>query len=425
MENGGKTAWLERSVRIGFLAIVVLLPIVRPLSFYVGSLRVSATDVLFPVVLAAWLALIATRRLTFRVESFHIIVAVFAAAVILSAIFSTDPQRSLLKLAGEYYLFALAFVAYSLVRDLSFAKQLSIAWLAGTGITILASLAGFVLFYLGYKTQADNYFLSHAGSLPAGNYPRIHALLANANMMCNYLNVSAMFALLAAELGWIKRWLGWLLAVAVAVAAFFTLSPGIGGIILSVGLWMSVKCLAAGQAAKSRVTLAAALMGAMIFLTAAGVSPDTPNTDRQITIAGVTIEPSVRVLVWNETFQTMARYPLLGVGTGIDPVKMIYTTVAGQGQILSDAHNMYLSVAAQYGIVGFAAFALLLFFLIRRFRFDLSDERRAIVTAASCAIIGAFLYQGLTGSFEDARHLWILIGVFAGAAAERATTIDT
>src|SRR6185295_18518097 len=103
--------------------------------------------------------------------------------------------------------FALAVLVFNLVQDKSFYKQIVIAWLMGTGLTVLASFAGFVLFYLGAKTQADNYFLSHFGSLPAGNYPRIHALFSNANMTCNFLNVSLILAVLAEKANWLKKFL--------------------------------------------------------------------------------------------------------------------------------------------------------------------------------------------------------------------------
>jgi hypothetical protein len=38
------------------------------------------------------------------------------------------------------------------------------------------------------------------------------------------------------------------------------------------------------------------------------------------------------------------------------------------------------------------------------------------------AFISAFFYQGIGGSYEDARHLWVLIGFFLISEAGNLTT---
>ena len=35
-----------------------------------------------------------------------------------------------------------------------------------------------------------------------------------------------------------------------------------------------------------------------------------------------------------------------------------------------------------------------------------------VAIALAIAWLDAFVYQGLTGSYEDARHLWVLLGLF-------------
>jgi O-antigen ligase len=80
---------------------------------------------------------------------------------------------------------------------------------------------------------------------------------------------------------------------------------------------------------------------------------------------------------------------------------------------LGDAHNTFLSVASQTGFVGFTAFTLLLIFLLRTFLPIRFERQTVIKTGLGFAFVTAFLYQGLAGSFEDARHLWVLIGLMA------------
>jgi O-antigen ligase len=89
--------------------------------------------------------------------------------------------------------------------------------------------------------------------------------------------------------------------------------------------------------------------------------------------------------------------------------------ISGDKQFLSDAHNVWLNLLGQIGFFGLIAFASLCLFLLWRCRFRLADstEKSFVQLALSCAFIGAFWYQGLQGSFEDARHLWILFGLLA------------
>ncbi len=95
----------------------------------------------------------------------------------------------------------------------------------------------------------------------------------------------------------------------------------------------------------------------------------------------------------------------------MDVAQVKYETLSGRKQILGDAHNIWLNVAGQTGLFGLAALMLMMIFLLKRSRFRLikGDEGHCLRVGLSCAFIGAFVYQGLAGSFEDARHLWVLI----------------
>jgi hypothetical protein len=181
--------------KIFLLLLIVSLPLVRPFNTSLFNLLVPYTDFIFIGSFGFWLIAIFQKQIKLRFSKFYLFLAFYAFTLILSTVFSVNPGHSFYKLLGEFYLISLAILTFNLVQSAEFLKRLVQAWLIGTFLTIGASLIGFVLFYLGYKTPADNYFLSVFGSLPNGNYPRIHALFANANMMCNFLNISLMFTL--------------------------------------------------------------------------------------------------------------------------------------------------------------------------------------------------------------------------------------
>ena len=94
---------------------------------------------------------------------------------------------------------------------------------------------------------------------------------------------------------------------------------------------------------------------------------------------------------------------------------MAYVDPSGGQQWLTDAHNIALDLAGQGGLPLLLAFAGLCAWLYLR---GLRAARDGSVMAggALLALVVAVLYDGLTGSFEDARHLWVLIGLLAGTA---------
>ncbi len=401
-----------------FLLLIVSLPIIRPFNTTIVGLQVPFTDFIFLAVFAFWAIALVRSETKLKFDKFYFFIGFYAFTLIISTIFSIQPKQSFFKLLGEFYLFALAVLAFNFVQDKRFYKHIFIAWLIGTGLTILASSAGFALFYLGYKTQADNYFLSHFGSLPAGNYPRIHALFANANMMCNFLNVSLMLAVLADKLCWLKKIWALVLQIGIWFATVFTFSSGLGGMFLSLGIWYWAIFKVKQRNLFSKLALTGAIFLAFSVFVATLISPDTNNTTQEFSVplTDKKLEVSVRVLVWENVLEKFKQSPLIGAGTGMNAASVYYQTLSGDQQILLDAHNNWLNILGQTGLFGIFAFFLLNLYLFTRCRFKVkkSDEQNLIHLALSCAFLGAFLYQGLTGSFEDARHLWIILGLLVG-----------
>jgi O-antigen ligase len=87
---------------------------------------------------------------------------------------------------------------------------------------------------------------------------------------------------------------------------------------------------------------------------------------------------------------------------------------------MTDAHNVFLNFAAQTGLVGLAAMLAIVLHVARR-TFPLRLQGfGAVRVMLGLTWLNAFVYQGLTGSYEDARHLWLLLGLLI--AAERLET---
>ncbi|HEX6279863.1 MAG TPA: hypothetical protein VFZ49_07575 [Pyrinomonadaceae bacterium] len=405
-----------KSARWLFLAYVVLLPIVRPLNFRYLGIHILLTDVIFAAALAFWILSFRHRRpvLDRRYAAF---VGAFLVALVVSAIFSIEPFKSAVKLAGVVYLIAISAITIDLIRDADYLKRLTIAWLIGTLITVLGTIAGVTGYYLGYDTLSTNFFLFHSGSLPVGNYPRVMAFFENPNMTANYLNVSIMLVLAAGRVGWFSLRTSLLAALSIFGAALFTISAGLGGLILSVSLWIAFAFSGVNRYLRGAVLVGGFLIAFLAVLSSsiAPVARESPHTTT-IPFIDVRIEPSVRSLVWTNALERGMEYPLLGRGTGTDAAEVRYVALSGQRQILRDAHQAWLNVFGQAGLVGLLAFIALGVYLVSICRFRISSEsvQAVFLAACSCAFVGAFLLQNLFGSFEDARHLWVLIGMMVG-----------
>jgi len=417
-QNHEKTTILMTILKWSFFALVVSLPLVRLFNLPLFNAVIPATDFIFLAVFAIWTLALLQGKTSLRHSRFYLFLFLYAAAMTLSTVFSTDFNRSAIKLAGEFYLLALAVLTFNVVRNLPDLRRVFFAWLIGTILTIAASLVGFALFYIGYKTKAENFALFQYGTLPVGNFPRLKALFDNANMACNYLSVSLMLALIADQFGWLKKLPSRILQSGIWLAAFFTFSPGLGGMFLAQGFWNWAKYR---KTEKRRFAFGSILVGAFLaiaFFAATVVHPDTANTDLDVRLPVVnyTIEPAARSLIWQQAIETIAQHPIVGSGLNAEAASLMYTTLSDEPHYLTDAHNTFLSVAVQTGMIGLAAFTLLLIFLLKCFLpFELFENPQSVVKIGlGIAFISGFLYQGLAGSFEDARHLWILIGLLAG-----------
>lgn len=405
-----------------FCGYVVMLPIVRPFSHAFDRVLIQYADVFFLLIFLLWIGAVLNSRIELPASPLLYAIAFLLMAFIISTVFSSQPSKSLLKMIGIVYLAAIAMVAMSISDEAVIFRRIVICWLIGTIVVITGTIVGLAGFVFGFDEKSSNFFLSHYGSLPTGNYPRIRSFFENANMTTNYLNVSLLMVLLAHTLGFLNKTLTILLVAGISVAAFFTLSPGIGGLILSASLWIWATRSKISTRIRNSALIFGSLLAVFIFFSTI-ISPASifreggevrPINEWQV-------QPSVRLKVWNNSIDRAFENPLVGRGTGTDAAKVYYKTISGQGQSIRDAHNAWLNVFGQTGCLGLAAFLFLSFSVWRllRFQFPNVGESENIVIALSCAVAGSFFYQNLFGSYEDARHLWLLFGMLAAFATAR------
>jgi O-antigen ligase len=409
-------AGLERAAGAALALFVLAQPVFMP-SLSLGGLRVIAADSVYAAAATLLLAALA-GGLGPRWDRAFVPLAGWLAAMAVSAALSTDPRRSAFKLATEIYLLSIPVALVQLVRSEAALKRLLQAWLAAAAGVAALGLLALGLFFLAPDHWLLEYLLNPKGTLPPGPYPRFNLSFTHPAMLGLYMSVSILILLGCARAGWVPKRLTWPLLAVMLIAAAFSLTPGLGGLFLALGLWTWLS-RRGKRPWLARAGLAAGMATALAMLAAASVTPYLhPTAPFLIHLPGLgTLAPSARLMFWIDAARTFLAHPLFGQGIGTDPVSVLYQNPSGGRAVWHDAHQTWLSVAAQTGIVGLAAFGWLTVHVVRRAaaRPWPTQGSGAVRTALAVAWLQAWLWQGLVGSFEDARCLWLLLGLTLAA----------
>lgn len=407
---------LKNAVRALFLLLIFSLGFMQPFVQLAGQ-RLAPTDLLFPAVVILWLLAILLGQLRFKWHKFYLVLGGYFAAMLVSAIFSVGSGASFIKLIGETYLIGLAVLAFNLIDDEKDLKQVIRVWLCGATLPVVIAFLTLVLFYLQPGHPLLEYTTYHYGAVPVGNYPRLSSTFISASMFCNYLNVCLVMVFIARECRWIGKTVFLIFLAAIFVCSIFTISAGLGGIFLSTGIWIWL-VLRDKKALTGRLALTGGIAIAVLFLALNFFAlQNSGETTYVYKIPGTALElqPSSRMLVWSDAIKTFSEDPLTGKGLGQAVSHVVYRNTDGSHSLLTDAHNVFLSVAAQCGLIGFVTILVLAGYILwAGFGSNSALNRGAIIAKGlGIAFLSAFVYQGLTGSFEDARHLWVLIGIIS------------
>lgn len=397
-----------------FLALVFVLPFQTLFQIRIANTAIQFSDLILPILGLAWLF---DRSAKFTWNRFYSLLALFSVAVMLSAFFSTDPETSRIKLLGKFALVGIAFFGFNFVRSTERLRTLTRVWTASSAVVVSCCVAGIFAFYLGFRNPETNVVLHPIfGSLPAGNYPRVEGFFIFPAILCNYLSVSWWIGLIGLSAGWLKRGITLVFLPLALIASFFTFTPGIGGLFLSNGIFIRQK-LSTKAPLFASLALTIGIFASAVVLSAGLVTMFSSESGRlRIPVLEGEIAPSHRVAAWTSAIETFRKYPIFGIGIGVPTASAVYTDANGNRHLLADAHNTYINVLAESGVVGFAAFmSIVLWVTWRVYRSERDDLAHAIIKLClGLALLDAFFYQSLTGSYEDQRHIWLLLGVAAG-----------
>jgi hypothetical protein len=416
-----------------YVATLASLPVARPAILVVGPTGVQVTDVLLAATYVAsaagWI-----RRRRFPPRNALLwgavpFLVVAAASIAVSPQAGTPSWLKLVALAG-YAL--LPWLSRDLLGGDQAAVRLAVrGWLLGTLLAVVVALAGIVAFALDREILTE--LGCSYGRLPEGPYPRVCLPFRNPNYLANYLTASVPL-LLACGGVLFRRSLRLAAVGACGIAALSSLSTGIGGFALALGITV----WGMGRGRGPRGLRRAALSAGVLLAVGAGavtVGHLVPSGHGHVRLAGHEwhFARGPRVHTWLSAGRTVAEHPVLGVGYGLPVARTPggdlepwltgrLDPLTGGGPLFAEAHDTWLNVAGQTGLLGLGAFLLLVAVIARRQRMRplaVEGPLRGLPVAVTAGLAGAFLFHGLFTGAEEFRHLWALAGLGAGAASLR------
>lgn len=377
---------LRNAQRLALTAAIVALPLMRYAGLPVGNTWLIPAD-------AALVGLVVLVLLDPEGRRRAIRSRLFAPCAAYVAFWSLGPltgRAGLLEWTQVAYLAAVAAATSAVAGRPGESRRAIRAWAYTAGALAAAAIAIVLLWYAGARSLVGP-LLSSPGSLPPGPYPRLALLFFGPNQLASYLLVGAVLCY-ALDRGAGDRSGPWLTGV-VTVGLASTLS-------LALGALVTVLLLAEGLRRRSRVLAAAAALAVAATVLAAAVSLPALARGR--------IEPSVRWQTWGAALASIGRAPLLGEAPG-EEMEVRYVAPDGNLQRLVDAHDTLLDVARRAGLPAAVLLAWILWRVLR--------DGSAALSGPRLAVLAAWLLHGLFGSFENTRHLWVLLGIAAGASA--------
>jgi putative inorganic carbon (HCO3(-)) transporter len=354
--------------RFGVLLVVLAVPFGSVRQVNLGVMNVGVTEALVGLVLAAWLMRTVTHR-TIRVSwpPLTLPLAVFLGILCLTCLETTSLEHSLKEIVKWVEVLAF-YVLVANEMDADWSKALVFVFL-GTGA--LAALQGIYQFLL--QAGPEEFVLF-------GRFLRAYGTFEQPNPYAGYLGltfplaaglvVAAVVAVGRRVSGW---WLVWAAGTGVLMLTAIVMS-------WSRGAWLGVAAaavaiFAAVVARGGRTMLLGVLFSVIVIyvLLAGGLSLAPPSVVQRFAdfmpylgvadVRGVEVTDAnfavlERMAHWQSAVGMWKDHPWLGVGIGnYEPVYAQYALPLW-ALPLGHAHNYYLNVAAEAGLLGLVAYLL-------------------------------------------------------------------
>lgn len=301
-----------------------------------------------------------------------------------------DPPATLAKLRGFFQEMMIVWLLWELAESAADLRVLLRAWVAGSWILALLTLADF--------TSAQALAASQIRYVAAGQDP---------NDVARFLNLALPLAalLFRCEGRRLTRWLAAGYLPVGLLAALLTASrSGFAGALIALAGCAVVS--GRGQAK----ALAAGFLALPVAAAAVWLAIPRATLERLASIPAELQSGDLnqRVNIWTYGWDAFLRAPLRGSGVGT-------FVSAAQTAPIDTAHNSLLSIAVTGGLC-----ALFLAIAIVAAAVYSAASLRGLLRVALGACLALWVVASFTATVEESRTTWLLLGVIAVAARLRA-----
>ncbi len=382
-----------------FLSFLELLLVSQDRSF--SFLKVAGF-----LLLLSWVASISTSRehdksFIASHPQFTFVLIAFLSWATLSAYWAEAPGRAYDTSWRYLQNMILFLIVYTAIRNRTHVKQLCWSWVAGATFATVPAILN--------PPQSD-------GDLTT----RISGTIGDPNELAALLVAGTAFAIALSVVSKDKP-----LARVAAIGAatlflfgiFYTVSRG-GLVALAIAIVAA--CLMSGRyrVQATLVGVVTALFVVVYFSSIAGVD----QRDRVTQLKG----GSGRSDIWRVGWRMVEDKPVIGVGSGNFNVSSIHYLLVKPGAIERDefivdtpkvAHNSYLQILAELGIVGLTMFLLIIGFALRcalkaaRWFGRAGDSQMEIVARAMVVALVGILAADFFLTEQYGKQLWLLLGL--------------
>ena len=408
--------------QIALYLICFAVPFGSLLSIDLGGISVGVADALVGVALAAWLARAIAFRQPIRWPRMAWPALVFVGAGMLSLLNTQSLSLSAKELAKWIEFLGIMLV----VTNLADARQRYVL----AACLLLAGVAQFALGAYQFTTRSGPEFFAF------GRFLRAYGTFEQPNPFGGYMGLVAPLALALTLYGRnreLPAWLNWMaLAGLVAVTAGIAMSGSRGawlGAAAAIGM-VAVLRGRQGQLILLIVVLLAALAGMLGGLDSVpdqivdritGFLPligglSTGNDIPGIEVTDANYANLERLAFWQAAADMWSDHLWLGVGIGNYQAAYADYSLPKWRVPLGHAHNYYLNVAAETGLIGLSAYLALWAAVIWRLAKITIQSQSTYVKALALGALGVVIHASVHNVVDNlwVHHMYIHIAIILG-----------
>lgn len=380
-------------IEVGIFAAAFLLPFIPTI----------ATIALVLLIIASFIFKVITQNIKIKYSPLSFWLLLFAGILLFYSITSVTPISSLKVALTEISYIALFFVVINTINNKKLMYLLLVTIVASGA---LEALYGIYQYRIGVPTMDENWTDT---SLFPDLTTRVFGTLDNPNIMAQYFEF-----LIPLCLG-----LFWYSKTYIKKAIFL----GAGGLMLlclmltySRGGWLAlaISVMIFGILKDRRILVWSGIFGilSVYFL------PDV-IIDRISSIGNLSESSNLyRTLIWGSTIGLIHDFWYSGVGLGTDAFSKLYVLYMKPEVSAIHAHNLYLQMFAEIGIIGLLSFFAVLIATFKQGLIALvhsKDEFSKVITASLLGGLAGFLSHGISEysfyNFKIVFLFWFIISL--------------